>query len=472
MNIGEALAHGLLGGTAAAADHYVSDWREKTRLSREQAYRKEGWKFQADQADRQRTHASSEAGKDRTFRSNQARDDRNFKAGQADADVQRRLQIAQGEADIKEQYRDKGQQFTLDEKGNLIPVDSASANFAPPVAQKVNGQFSYLGVGKDGKGLLKGKSSGSGSGTGAGEYKILKTPGPGGTTQEWTVFRDETGEEFVYPIDPQTKLPIQIPLGKSNQAPVTPEQRAMAEAEAQSALDELQKWYKLDSETLKPWGGSEAAAKTYFTQQALNGTLRNANGQLIIPDLDVANSPQTISEAEPLNTAPERLAVHPDTRNTMANPVPQLTKQHVIDLNNGKIEADTFKNVFGEDALNRYYQPDIAKPTASPEISQSKPDYPVSQILPGHSGSGLGSWARPDYFSQKEQQAQYEQSLKEKKERESVKRQSRISELQSDIDATIETMKLTGTSVTEKMRLAKQLDILNRELKSLQGTTP
>lgn len=330
MNVGEALAHGLLGGTAAAADHYVSDWRDRTKRARDLAAQKEGWQFQAEQAEKQRAHSSSEAAKergfrsgerkaeqlyrsgeadkertfrsgeadkDRSFRNTQAWEDRNFKAGQADADVQRRLQLAQGEADIKEQYRDKGMLFTMDKDGKLIPVTPDSEGFAAPVAQQLNGQFSYFGVGADGKGLLKGKSSGSGKG--AGGYETLKTPGQGGITMERTIYRDaDTGKEYTYAVDPQTQLPIRVPLEAGQQAPATPEAVAQADAFAEQTVNDLAGWFSSDATNFEPWGGSRSAAKEYFRQGYLNGTLFDDQGKLMMPGQERTEkaSPDTAGE--------------------------------------------------------------------------------------------------------------------------------------------------------------------------------
>jgi hypothetical protein len=322
VNIGEAITYGLLGGTAAAADHYVSDWREKTRMAREQAFQKEGWKNQAEQAKVEREFRSSEAGKERayrtgereagqlyssgeadknrTFQRTEADTNRQFQAGQANANVSRGLQLAQGQADIKEQYRDKGMLFTFDKDGKMIPVRPNAEGFSAPVAQQLNGQFSYFGVGKDGKGLLKGK--GSGSGKSAGGYETLKTPGAGGITQERTLYQDPSGNEFTYATDPQTNLPIKIPIQSGQQAPTTPEAMAQAEQQSEEIVNDLAEWFSTDATNFEPWGGSRAAAKEYFRQGALNGTLFNEQGQLMMPGQS-SNTPTTSDSGTPSKSA-------------------------------------------------------------------------------------------------------------------------------------------------------------------------
>lgn len=493
MNIGEALAYGLLGGTAGAAEHYYEDWRDRTRRARDLAAQKEGWKYQTSEreagqeyqsgeAEKSREFAtsereagqlyqSSEAKKGRQFQREEGDTQRQFQAGQAEANVGRQLAIAQGTADIAEQYRDKGQRFAFAEDGKtLVPITpNADGSIPLPAAQVVGGNFSYTGIGADGKGLLK---SGTGSkSSGSPSPKSIKS-GIGMNLSEGSVVVDENGKEWQYVINPQTNLWERVPVATRETAPTisTPEQISEAEAFAEKEVNKRAEWLSSDATNFAPWGGDREAAKEYFTRNYLNGTAVDELGRVIVPGQPEV--PITANQQNPRTPAESTVVAQPSQPAPQPeNPIP-LTKQHVIALNEGKIDKEAFKQIFGEKAFNRYYQPDITEPPSSPTATPQAGNQPPSQvgtILPGHTGSILGSWARPDYFSQREKQSQYEESVRQRKEQEMLATQKEMQEIQSAINTTIDAMRSPNTATREKMRLAQQLEVLNKKLKALQS---
>ena len=345
MNIGEALTYGLLGGTAGAAEHYYEDWRDRTHRAREQAYRKEGWQHQAEQAQIERDfrsaesekerkfrsgereagqlYQSGEAEKERGFRSSQAWEARNFQAGQADADVQRQLRLTQGKADIAAQ---QGQQYTLNEQGKLVPVTPGAEGFAPPVAQMVGGKLEYLGVGKGGKGLLKG-GTGSKS-TGSSGPKSVKS-GTGMTLAEGSVERDADGKLWQYVKNPQTNQFERIPVISRENAPVisTPEQVSEAEAFAETTVNDMASWFSSDASNFAPWGGSREAAKEYFKRNYLNNTLFDDQGNLIIPGQTQVPAPAATEPPQTSETAATQTAQQEESAKLFSSYSPEKQQQ-------------------------------------------------------------------------------------------------------------------------------------------------
>ncbi len=333
MNVGEALAYGLLGGTNKAADFYVSDWRDRVKSKRDLANEKERWgyqtqereasqAFQSTEGEKDRTHttqerktgqlfSSGEAEKNRAFQAGESAKGRTFTAEQADATVERQRKIAENQEIIKAQYKDKGTQYAWGADGKtLVPVAPGENGAIPlPVGQLNDGKFSYLGTGKDGKGLLKG-STGSSKSTGG--YETVKTPGNAGITVEGTIYRDpDTGEEYQYIRNPQTALLEKAPLQSVQSAPPTSNQITEAEMFAEQAVEEMAKTWSTDATDFAPWGGSRKAAQLYLTQNYLNGTLFDAQGNLIIPGKQpapAAGQPQAQPQVEPQASVEEQVA--------------------------------------------------------------------------------------------------------------------------------------------------------------------
>ncbi len=250
MSVGEALVYGLLGGTAAAADHYVTDWRERTSQARKLAADKEGWKYQE-----------------------------NLK-----------LETAKKLADYERQNRDKSTQLALSPDGKqLIPIkpDHKTGAMPVPVAEITDGKVNYHNMGK---GLLGGSGKG---GSGSSGPKSVKS-GIGMQLAEGSIEVDpETGERFQYVVNPQTNLWERVPVATRAEAPtvVTPDQVKAAQTFAEKTLDDMSGYFSTDATDFAPWGGSREAAKEYFTQNYLNGTLFDQSGNLIIPGQEKEQAP-------------------------------------------------------------------------------------------------------------------------------------------------------------------------------------
>lgn len=317
MKIGEALVYGLLGGTGTAAEHYVTDWRDRVKRTRDSAAEKERQQYQTSEREAGQEYQSAENEKSRTFTTEENQASRSFQSGeneksrlfqagqnkenrafqssesdkartfqadQADANVGRQNQIAENQAIITNKYKDPGTQYAVAEDGKtLVPIKPGENGAIPiPVAQMTDGKFSYL-TGTSGKGLLKG---GLGSSKGAGGYETVKTPaGKQLTTQESTIYRDpDTGQEFQFVRNAENLL-VKVPLESAASAPPAPtkEQEAKAEEFAKQTVNELAKTFSTDATDFAPWGGSRKAAQLYFKQNYLNGTALDAEGKLIIP---------------------------------------------------------------------------------------------------------------------------------------------------------------------------------------------
>lgn len=289
MNVGEALAYGLLGGTNKAADFYVSDWRDRVKSKRDLANEKERWGQQTKEREAGEAFQSEENTKQRTFVTQERKAGELFKTEQAK----------------------KSTQYALGADGKtLVPVAPGENGAIPlPVGQLNDGKFSYLGTGKDGKGLLKG-STGSSKSTGG--YETVKTPGNAGITVEGTIYRDpDTGEEYQYIRNPQTALLEKAPLQSVQSAPPTSNQITEAEMFAEQAVEEMAKTWSTDATDFAPWGGSRKAAQLYLTQNYLNGTLFDAQGNLIIPGKQpapAAGQPQAQPQVEPQASVEEQVA--------------------------------------------------------------------------------------------------------------------------------------------------------------------
>ena len=141
MSVGEALVYGLLGGTKAASEHYVTDWRERTKEARQLASQKEGWDYQAEL---------------------------NTKKAKELADYERA-------------HKDKTVLYAASDDGNgLAPItpDAKTGAMPIPVGQMTGDKFSFYGTGKSSKsggGLLGGL--GGSSNLTAGKMKLLNSTG-------------------------------------------------------------------------------------------------------------------------------------------------------------------------------------------------------------------------------------------------------------------------------------------------------
>ena len=305
MNVGEALAYGLLGGTGKAAEHYVTDWRDRVKRTRDSTAEKDRQTYQTSEREAGQIHQAEENKKSRAFQSGENDKAKTFQKEQADADVGRKKQIAENQAIITNEHRDPGTQYAVAKDGkSLVPVTPGENGAIPfPVGQEIDGKFSYH-TGTSGKGLLKGGKS-------AGGYETVKTPGQGGITLEGTIYRDpDTKEEFQYIRNPQTTLLERVPLQFSQSAPPSPEQEIKAEAFAKETVNELAKTFSTDATDFAPWGGSRKAAELYFKQNYLNGTALDTEGKLIIPG-QVPTAPTAAGTAQP---APQ----------TQTEPTPEL----------------------------------------------------------------------------------------------------------------------------------------------------
>ena len=314
MNVGEALAYGLLGGTGKAAEHYVTDWRDRVKRTRDSAAEKARQTYQTSEREAGQTHQAEENKKSRAFTTQENQSNRAFQSGeseksrlftadQADDNVGRQKQIAENQEIIRNEYKDPGTQYAVAKDGkSLVPVTPGENGAIPlPVAQMADGKFSYL-TGTSGKGLLKG-GPGTSSSKSTGGYETVKTPG-GNLDQglENTIYRDpDTGREYQYVRDAQNLL-VKVPLESASSAPSpvpTKEEIAAANTFAKETVNDLAKTFSTDATDFAPWGGSRKAAELYFKQNYLNGTLFDANGKLIIPG-QVPTAPTAAGTAQPV----------------------------------------------------------------------------------------------------------------------------------------------------------------------------
>ncbi len=357
MNIGEAIAYGLMGGTAAAADHYVADWRERTRMAREQADRKEGWTHEEELAEKQRTFLSGESKTEREFRTKERLGDQTYQSQEAIEDSKRQIKLAEEQARITEKYRDKGQQFTFDENNKMVPVKPGEEAFTAPAAQLLDGKWSYHGVGKDGKGLLKGGRSGSGSAKNAGGYETLKTPGSAGITEERTLYRDpETGQEFTYAADPQTGQIISVPIQSGSQVPATAERVAEANTFAEQTVNDLAGMFSTDASDFEPWGGSRTAAKEYFRQGYLDGSLFNDQGQVVMPGQGEPEVREAVAAGQMESKPQDKQAASVKHYQSLSPEKQQQVQQFINGINQGRDRDQMALRMlelgFTEDELN------------------------------------------------------------------------------------------------------------------------
>ncbi|MCF1437227.1 MAG: hypothetical protein LPD71_00220 [Shewanella sp.] len=286
MSVGEALVHGLLGGTAAASEHYVSDWRDRVKRKRDQAAEKEKWQYLTRERENEQQYTSEEAEKERRFQERLS-----------DKALEDSKTLYQAQKEIDEQYRDKGTLYTTTDDNQVVEITPGSEPFSPPIAQRLDGQWNYFGSGKGGRGLLSG--TGKGSGKDGDNYENIKTPGGLGGTVERTQYTDpDTGSKYIYVVNPNTGLEELIPLEQRTEAPtiVTPEKIAEAEQFADKTIDDIAGWFSSDANDFSNWGGSREAARQFFKQNYLNGTVLDEQGKLRLPGSSHESAPASAQE--------------------------------------------------------------------------------------------------------------------------------------------------------------------------------
>lgn len=307
MNIGTALTHSLLGGTAAASDQVVEDWRDKTKRARDLAYAKEGWAQQTKEREAGEMNRAAENEKQRKFSRSERLAGQTFRTGEADTNIDRQLSLVRGSAEVKDEFKDKGQLFSRSADGKrIIPLEpDAKGEMLSPDGQVVDGTFSYL-TGTDKKGLLKGSSK-SGSGSSAGGPKSVKSS-VGLTTLEGSVETDPaTGQKLQYYVNPQTNRWERAPVPTRETAPVvhTPIQQQEAAEFGRKTANDLAGVFRSDATDFAPWGGSQTAAENFFKKQYLNGTEFNEQGRLTMPQAEGQAPPPSTPAAIPASQKQE-----------------------------------------------------------------------------------------------------------------------------------------------------------------------
>ena len=327
MSVGEALVHGLLGGTIQTSEHIVTDWKDRVKRARDKAELEEQRVHDAKVQKEEWAQRDKEAETERKFRTQERLGGETFEAGQnqltreqqtserlgtqdyttqeRDQNVHREAMLYEDKLKIDEQYRIPGTQYTWNtEKTKLIPVKPGETAFGPPVAEMdKEGKFSWLTSGTSKKGLLGRSGSGSGGSDSAG-YEDIKTPsgGPLGGESVTTIYTDADGKEWEHIRDPMGNL-IRVPLTTHQERPVvvSPEQQLQATQFAEKTVDDLAKYFATDATNFSDWGGSREAAKEYFRQNYLQGTHLDEQGRLRLPG---ANQPSTATTTETTSTEP------------------------------------------------------------------------------------------------------------------------------------------------------------------------
>lgn len=333
MSVGEALVHGLLGGTAAASEHYVTDWRDRVKRARDKTaleeqrehdakVRKEEWAQRDKEAKQERDFRSRERLGGETFqaRENQLTREQQtserlgtqeYTTAERDQDVTRKAMIYEDTLLIDKKYREPNTQYTWNaKKTQLIPVKPGKTAFGPPVAEiDKEGKFSWLTSGTSKKGLLGRSGSGSGGSDSSG-YEDIKTPsgGPLGGESVTTIYTDADGKEWEHIRDPMGNL-IRVPLTTYQERPVvvTPEQQAEAMKFAQGTVDDIARLpeflgFLTDPKDFAAWGGSRTAAEEYFRRNQLQGHAFDETGGLRLPGTNTATPPTT----QPAATTPQQ----------------------------------------------------------------------------------------------------------------------------------------------------------------------
>lgn len=365
MSVGEALVHGLLGGTIQTSEHIVTDWKDRVKRARDQAeleeqrehdakVRKEEWAQRDKEAKERRDFEAGENKLTREHDTSERLGTQDFTSHERDQNVHRETMLYEDKLKIDEQYRIPGTQYTWNtEQTKLIPVKPGDTAFGPPVAEMdKEGKFSWLLTGTSKKGLLGRSGSGSGGSDSSG-YEDIKTPsgGPLGGESVTTIYTDADGKEWEHIRDPMGNL-IRVPLTTHQERPVvvSPEQQLQATQFAENTVNDLAKYFATDATDFSDWGGSREAAKEYFRQNHLQGTHLDEQGRLRLPG---ANQPAT----PPTETTPSKPAVtqtndrteafttmygqlSPDQQNTLKQAIkaiqidkrdPAMVKQRLLD---------------------------------------------------------------------------------------------------------------------------------------------
>lgn len=547
MSVGEALVYGLLGGTKAASEHYVTDWRERTKEARNLASQKEGWEYQE-----------------------------NLKR-----------ETAKELADYERAHKDKTVQYAASDDGKgVVPIapDAKTGEMPIPVAQMTGDKFSFYGTGKSSKsggGLLGGLGGSSNLTTG--KMKLLNSSGQsvevsvrqdkggglsfpeigmdGGVT--WRklgkdISKDATafGESYAYEILSDTGL-----LGSHDidqlfkdygvKTKTELEQKLIVEGQAKYIQQQLGQPVNAESAEKTAIPSQTQKSNLGYTPKGLNlvktdarygelGQINNKNGSISTEFSITENIPElggwvniptlvkgqndlsflesgkltdenfkiavnraiervkagaklpTYNSLEEANRAAETRSYEEKMRpfsmrsDNMPAQLPQttgaqLTAQHILDARKGNINPDTFKQVYGEEAYNRYVQPVVTDQTIQPEKAASvmdteTPDAPQAQphevgtIIPGHfpdTADYFKSWLKPDYATHKKQQEKLEREYNQRKKREALKQESDINALKSDRDNIIATMNDPGISMIYRFKLADKLAEINGKLNKL-----
>lgn len=297
MSVGEALVHGLLGGTVAASEHYVTDWRDRVKRARDEEDRKREREYQTGEREAgqeyqtseriasqtyqtgenkaQRAHQTAErlagqtfqAGENKLTREQQTQErlgTQEFTSSERDQDVIRKRKAYEDTLKLDKQYREPGTQYTWDATGeNLIPVKPGETAFGPPVAEMdKNGQFKWLvtgtGSGTKGKGLLSGKSGSTSTGKASDQWADVELPStrPLGGSETRSIYTDPTTNKQ-YQVVPNGQGGIMlIPFETMQEAPVfvSPEQQVMANQFAEKTVNDLAGTFSTDATDFADWG--------------------------------------------------------------------------------------------------------------------------------------------------------------------------------------------------------------------------
>lgn len=288
MSVGEALVHGLLGGTVGATEHYYTDWKDRVTRARNQAEKEDDRAHDAKVRQEEYAQRDKEAKTEREFRTEERLGAERFQAGQNEAEVDRQARLHDTKQQIDEKYHKKTVQFGWDENAKqLVPIttDNQQSLSMKPVAERdKDGNFKWYGN-ASGKGLLS--RSGSGSGKGADPFTNVKLPtgNPLSPTEDRTIYTDpETSKQYQIIPDGQGNM-VRIPFNAMEEIPVSisPEQQLAANQFADKTVDQLAGWFTTDATDFSDWGGSREAAKEYFRQNYLQGSHLDNQGRLRLP---------------------------------------------------------------------------------------------------------------------------------------------------------------------------------------------
>lgn len=322
MSVGEALVHGLLGGTIQTSEHIVTDWKDRVTRARNQAeleeqraheaeVRKGEWEQRNLEAERERAFRTQErlagekfqAGENKLTREQQTHErlgTQEFTSSERNQDVIRKQKAYEDTLALDKKYREPGTQYTWDATGeNLIPVKPGETAFAPPVAEMdKDGKFQWYGTGTGSgtkrKGLLASKSGSTSTSTSkaSDQWADVELPstGPLGGSETRSIYTDPTTNKQ-YQVAPNGQGGIMlIPFETMQEAPVfvSPEQQVMANQFAEKTVNDLAGTFSTDATDFADWGGSREAAKEYFRQNYLQGTQLDETGRLRLPTTTAA----------------------------------------------------------------------------------------------------------------------------------------------------------------------------------------